>query len=430
MKCKHQCMGLCGERCPNVCKICHPDDDCFQIFFGHEDEEDALFYKTECGHVIEYRDMDYYIKSQRVISIPVCPKCKSQLIWEPRYQNYIREQFKLVQNVKQRYIELNIGNNEEFLKKTKGIISRIETQYNQNKILIFDSLIGVNIKKKNKKANFINTIIENDSITYDNNDLKLVIPIIYNLYESIQKKNDKNSIKLKLNSTYNLLTLAEKFMAIEYMKYEIKKKESVNNDILRDERKFMRNFFVIKDYFSKIGESFTYYFFNDLKTKIDNMLYYTILKLKPDISDSSEELIDNIVNSNFTKKDLDLKDLYKNYLNEKAIFMLGNLGFTWYKCSKGHFYCAENNSENKNNEIECPLCLFKGKITKNNNRINLNDEISNTINNQLNKNPLLNQDQEVLQDMRIVNLLNNGLHEIDPDILLMMIDHPEWNEYN
>ena len=72
------------EKIINICKICDPQNECFEIFFGHEDDDDALFYKTECGHIIEYRDMDYYINSQRTISIPTCPKCKSQLIWEPR----------------------------------------------------------------------------------------------------------------------------------------------------------------------------------------------------------------------------------------------------------------------------------------------------------------------------------------------------------
>ena len=73
MKCKHQCMGLCGEGYPNVCKICEPKNECFEIFFGHEDDEDALFYMIECKHVIKYRDMDTYMQSQRTISIPVCP---------------------------------------------------------------------------------------------------------------------------------------------------------------------------------------------------------------------------------------------------------------------------------------------------------------------------------------------------------------------
>ena len=427
LKCKHQCIGLCGERCPNICKICQPQNECFQIFFGYEEDEDALFYETECEHIIEYRGMDAYIKNQKTISIPVCPKCKSQLIWEPRYQNYIREQFKLVQNVKNHYIELYSGNNEEFLKKSEEILARVRNQYEQNKILFFDSLTEGN-SKNNKRINIINEIFENDSIAYDNNNLKIKIPIIHELYEKIQKKKEKKNIKLKFNSTYNLLTLVEKFMAVEYMKYEIKKKEE-KNEISKDERKFMKNFFVIKDYFKKIGDSFTYYFYKDLKMKIDNMLYYTILKLYPKISEKHEEIINEIINCNFTKNDLDLKDLYKNYLNKKAIFMIGNLGFTWYKCPKGHLYCSENNNENKNNEIEFPLCINNGNKSNKNKKININEEISNSINRHLEGNPLLHQDQNVLKEMKIKNMINNA-HGMDPDILLMMIYHPEWNEYS
>mgnify|MGYP002623820035 CR=1 FL=1 len=233
MKCQHQCMGLCGERCPNVCKICDPNNECFEIFFGHEDEEDALFYMTGCNHIIEYRDMDQYMKNQRTISIPVCPKCKSQLIWEPRYQNYIREQIKMVQNVKRHYIELIEGKDEEFYKKTKEIISRINSQYKENKILIFDSLDGVDIEKKNEQNNLlINAIIGNNQIEYEKSDLNLKMPIIYNLLKKIEKKDSKDSIKKKSNSTYNLLTLAEKFMAIEYMKYIINKKNNISEDEL------------------------------------------------------------------------------------------------------------------------------------------------------------------------------------------------------
>ena len=424
MKCKHQCMGLCGERCPNVCKICDPENECFEIFFGHEDEEDALFYMTECKHIIEYRDMDHYMESQRTISIPVCPKCKSQLIWEPRYQNYIREQLKNVQNVKKHYIELIEGKNEQFYKKTLEILSRIKTQYNENKILIFDSLDGVNIEKKNDQKNLlINAIIGNNQIIYERSDLNLKIPTIYNLMKKIEEKNSKDSAKKRSNSTYNLLTLAEKFMAIEYMKYIINKK---NNNMSEDEKKFMRNFFVIKDYFSKFGDSFTYYFFNDLKIKIDNLLFYTILKLKPDILDSSEELMIDIVDSDFIKPNLELKSLYKDYINEKAIFILGNLGFIWYKCSKGHFYCGENNAQNKNEEIKCPVCSLQGKNIKKYKQVNFDKNIAKSIEN----NPLLNQDEEALNEMRFFNTLNNIGHGIDPDILLLMIEFPELNEYN
>ena len=427
MKCKHQCMGLCGERCPNVCRICDPNNECFQIFFGNEDDEDALFYKTECGHVIEYKGLDEYFKSQRTINLPVCPKCKTQLIWEPRYQNYIREQFTGIQGVKKRYLELNEGRHDKFYKRTLIILKRIKKQYEENKISIFDSLKLENSKQKN---NFINSFIDIEPIYYKNDNLKIIIPTIYNLINNLENNKTKDNITLKLICTYNILTLAEKFMGIEYMEYLIKSSEN-EREIQRDERKFLRNMFVIKKYFSKVGDSFNYYFFKDLKLKIDNMLYFTILKLKPEISNNINNIIDGIINSNFTKKDFDLKNLYSNYIKTKAIFVFGNLGSEWYKCDKGHYYCSDNSIGGKINPVTCPICLnCENKESLINNNVNINEIISNSIDKQINKNPLLNQDKEVLDSLN--NIKNNNIigGEIDEDIIFLMNIHPELNEYN
>ena len=426
MKCKHQCMGLCGERCPNVCKICDPEDECFQIFFGNEDAEDALFYKTECGHIFEYRDLDRYFESQKNINLPTCPRCKSQLIWEPRYQNYIREQFTYVQGVKKRYLELNQGYNNEFSRRTLRILNRIKRQYEENKIDIFDCIKLEN--NKNRMNNNINEIISITPIYYKNDNLKIIIPTIFNLYQNLEKKENKDKNNIKLICTYNLLTLAEKFMGIEYMEYIIKSNEKYR-EIERDERKFLKNIFVIKNYFTKVGDSFNRYFFQDLKIKLDNLLYYTILKLKPEISNDSKQVIDGIINSNFTKTNLDIKKLFSNYIRSQAIFILADLGSNWYKCDKGHFYCSANDEEGKIGPPCCPVCFYnEKKVTKHNKNVDINKVLENNIDNQINRNILLNQDQEVLDDMNN----NDDFMEphMDEDIVFLLNQFPELNEYN
>ena len=423
MKCKHQCMGLCGERCPKVCKECDPDNECFQIFFGNEDSEEALFYKTECGHVFESRGLDDYFKNQKSINLPFCPKCRTQLIWEPRYQNYIREQFQYVQVVKAHYLQLNEGYNKEFYEKNLKILDSIKKQYDENKIKIFDSL---KLEANTKKKNDINEIINIEPIYYQNYNLKMIIPTIYNLYQNLNE--NKNKRNLKLICTYNLLTLSEKFMGIEYMEYLIKKNEKEKTKKMeRDERKFMKNIFVIKRYFTKIGDSFNHYFFKDLKLKIDNLLYYTLLKLKPEISEDSKVVIEEIVNSNFTRENMDLKELYSNYIKSKAIFIFGNLGSHWYKCNKGHFYCSVKNQEENINTQNCPVCSYQGKVSLFNKNINIKEIIENNIDNLIQRNKLLNQDQEALNNMNNNDLLDEDM-QIDDDILFLLNIFPALNE--
>lgn len=42
LKCGHGCLGLCGELCPDICKVCNPEN-MPEIFFGHEEDEDARY---------------------------------------------------------------------------------------------------------------------------------------------------------------------------------------------------------------------------------------------------------------------------------------------------------------------------------------------------------------------------------------------------
>ena len=55
MKCGHQCFGICGERCPDICKICNSDEECFINI-----KENELLYKTKCGHIFPVSILDKY----------------------------------------------------------------------------------------------------------------------------------------------------------------------------------------------------------------------------------------------------------------------------------------------------------------------------------------------------------------------------------
>lgn len=52
----HLCIGVCGEDCIDICRICDPEKfaEIQEIFFGTEEEEDARFVRLkDCSHVFE-----------------------------------------------------------------------------------------------------------------------------------------------------------------------------------------------------------------------------------------------------------------------------------------------------------------------------------------------------------------------------------------
>ena len=168
MKCGHQCYGLCGERCPKVCRICNPEEECFteDFFYMCELDEDALVYKTKCGHIFSVSALDNYFNTWGKIQMIKCPKCTQTLIYEPRYQNYIKNIFIDIQKIKKIYLKRNFvsKDGETFYKKSSKIVNRILEQYGE-----VDEKQKEREKEKEKSNNiFANYTKKNNILMYLN----------------------------------------------------------------------------------------------------------------------------------------------------------------------------------------------------------------------------------------------------------------------
>ncbi|XP_030831537.1 NFX1-type zinc finger-containing protein 1-like [Strongylocentrotus purpuratus] len=99
-KCGHPCIGLCGEICPNKCRICDKED-LEQRFFGTEDIQTARYIQLEdCGHYFEVEGLDKFLglgtKSDGAeiftkLSVKTCPRCEKPIQLSRRYSNLLRE---------------------------------------------------------------------------------------------------------------------------------------------------------------------------------------------------------------------------------------------------------------------------------------------------------------------------------------------------
>ena len=198
----------------------------------------------------------------------------------------------------------------------------------------------------------------------------------------------------------------------------------LNNEIKEEnDKKFIMNYNIIKKYFSEFDGKLTYIFFKNLKKKIDNMLYYSLLKLQNNFTGKKDNNCDEIANSNFTSN-IDLKEIFKNTYEEiKNTFK--SLGTTWYKCPNGHLYTI-GECGRPMEESECPEC--KAKIGGTNHNLLSNNTHANLINESvdINENILLNQDENVYNEIKN----NNQEPENDPEVVEYLRTHPEANEFN
>ena len=105
LPCHHKCIGLCGERCPKKCRICHKDE-IHEIFFGTEDDLDAFIELQDCGHIFEVTGLDRWMATDNnEVMFKSCPKCKTMIRKSVRYGNHIKRTLLDVDSIKLKYVQ-------------------------------------------------------------------------------------------------------------------------------------------------------------------------------------------------------------------------------------------------------------------------------------------------------------------------------------
>ncbi|XP_057306393.1 NFX1-type zinc finger-containing protein 1-like isoform X2 [Hydractinia symbiolongicarpus] len=107
LDCGHACIGLCGEKCPDYCRICNKEI-VEEIFFGTESDKDARFIVLEdCYHIFEVSSLDTWMEIQEEannIKLKECPKCKTVVRKSLRYGNIVRQTLNDIEAIKRKMI--------------------------------------------------------------------------------------------------------------------------------------------------------------------------------------------------------------------------------------------------------------------------------------------------------------------------------------
>ena len=163
LKCSHPCIGLCGEKCPKLCRVCEPDK-VKEIFFGTEEEENARFIQlTDCGHIFEVTGLDKWMdietnesnemenRSNSEIALKCCPKCKKPIMTMYRYGNQIRTQLITIDKIKSQITSSYKNVAKENANIFKTYLNKIEKQNRTN--------INISVKDKeiaSREAKWLN----------------------------------------------------------------------------------------------------------------------------------------------------------------------------------------------------------------------------------------------------------------------------------
>ncbi|XP_078367695.1 uncharacterized protein LOC144651630 isoform X2 [Oculina patagonica] len=110
LPCRHPCLGLCGENCPTVCAVCHPQKLSSMLADGrgNKTEPTRCMQLFDCGHIVTVEEMDAWMarKLGSDVQLMRCPKCSTTITFSYRYGNLIKRALENVENVKKQVRDL------------------------------------------------------------------------------------------------------------------------------------------------------------------------------------------------------------------------------------------------------------------------------------------------------------------------------------
>ncbi|XP_046361756.2 NFX1-type zinc finger-containing protein 1-like isoform X1 [Haliotis rufescens] len=326
MPCGHKCTALNCEKC--VCRKCE-DQTHFEIFFGTEDEPDAVFYKLpDCNHIFEVTSLDMYMDSEsESIGMKTCPKCTSPIMTSERYGTCIRQCQKEMDVVKCKLLSKSSE-----MAKEKNILtqefSKIHNQEHQN---IFRKQL-TSTRNTDQVASLSNQVgfYLNVRSTEDNLD-------------SIMSEDCLDRVKVQ--GMKDELSSLMKWVLLKRVRFSDQELSEFKMELTRI--RLCYRYLLVQDKLSAVEVS-------DEKRKC--------------VEDSSEKLLSGqkLLQEELEGLEAELKKLEAEYprvglgiTDEERIMVLQAMGFSqkghWYKCKKGHVY-AIGECGGAMQESKCPEC--------------------------------------------------------------------------
>ena len=100
-KCKHYCIGICGEPCPRACRVCKIREFQEMCVDVPDMRSETRYVQLNCNHLFEVKKLDKLLSEQfednTLIQPLFCPYCRKQIHSSYRYGNMIKERKQMIE---------------------------------------------------------------------------------------------------------------------------------------------------------------------------------------------------------------------------------------------------------------------------------------------------------------------------------------------
>ena len=347
LKCGHACIGLCGEKCPTLCRICNKAV-VTDIFFGTENEPNARFIQLEdCGHIFEVSGLDRWMDQQDSgtdskaveIQFKCCPKCKTSVRRSLRYGNIIKQTLHDMERIKKELIKSDTGSHELLTKLAESLPLLRSQLCGEDWCERFRQFI-------NGTENTIERNLHDTTKHYQGIQSKMTIHEVNTIQFQLE-----NLLKFhKLFATAHSLTKGFEFDKIKVQRADIETKlcdlwDFTNKRYLSDQCKLdieheynrlsaVTNLCKICEALLSLGS-------------IDEDDLKTLNELAVQLFAAGTQSSNKITNKRLTEYFVKFEEFKKKYgigyiTEQERIEIVKAVGLSqghWFKCPNGHYYC-------------------------------------------------------------------------------------------
>ena len=342
LSCGHPCIGLCGDKCPELCRTCNRDE-VVEIFFGTEDDPDARFVQLrDCKHIFECSGLDQWmdkVEEGNEVQFKKCPRCSKQIRTSLRYYNEIKKTHNDFEQIKK--MQLRATNDvPELLRK----LQEIKRKYHCKEVAVEMKKIKYLLSPASRPhyilPNFL-TAIQNQLA---------VLPNIAKMYTDLTQMKRQSShfgdCTVTKEMLYRELGCVKTFLMqdtltdqqLDDIQCEMKRLDCVF--------RFYQLHSIIRERKVTITQQE-----NDSLNALANKVYYSGARNNPKVSGLEKEVSDLIM---YFKKKYNVEVLTE----AERIEIVNAMGLSkghWFKCPNGHFYCITE-CGGAMEEAKCPDC--------------------------------------------------------------------------
>ncbi|KAK7575660.1 hypothetical protein V9T40_011946 [Parthenolecanium corni] len=348
LSCGHDCIGFCGEPCPQQCRFCNPEIT--NVIFGYENLPDARFVlMVDCNHTIESKALDQYFSAtfkDGEIMLKGCPLCGMPITKTLRLMNFVKRMYQQIAEMKTKTFE----DLRSFDLKKMLSQNWYQINYRGSKIPLFSDFVefcSEYIPVRSQKRIIFSPELLSNFIYF----FQACQVLISRVQEFGTKPMDNEFFR------DHVLLYVDQFIS------QLQTNFNVNRQLMLDFNLELRRYHLMADY-----QCIDTYLLKRAVSKDEKMreicaeieeTLFGFTKFTDDEENKIKSLFEKLrthqmisSRSSWPEKKLAMKELPKIFDDLKA--------GSWFQCLNGHYYCIDAMGNQKESTVDCPECVKKG----------------------------------------------------------------------